>query len=65
MHRARKCFKLMELRLWACSSAGRAPALQARSITPNAPSFAFGFHCFQQFRGICFSLEVNPETAIT
>jgi hypothetical protein len=39
--------------------------LQARSGTPKTPSFALGFQCFQQFRGICFSLEVNPEAAIT
>src|SRR5271170_5587193 len=26
--------------VWACSSAGRAPALQARAATPNTPSFA-------------------------
>jgi hypothetical protein len=45
--------------------AGRTPALQACSATPNAPSFAFGFQCFQQFRGICFSLEVTPEATIT
>ena len=39
--------------------------LQARSGTPKTPSFALGFQCFQQFRGICFSLEVSPESAIT
>jgi hypothetical protein len=39
--------------------------LQGRSVTPTTPSFAFGFQYFQQFRGICFSLEVTPETAIT
>jgi choline dehydrogenase len=30
-------------------------------ITPFLPS---SFHCFQQFRGIRFSLEVTPETTI-
>jgi hypothetical protein len=39
--------------------------LQARSGTPQNPSFAPGFQCFQQFRGICFSLEVSPEGPIT
>jgi hypothetical protein len=39
--------------------------LQARSGTPNIPSFALGFQCFQQFRGIRFSLEVSPEALIT
>ena len=51
--------------MWACSSGGRAPALQARSGTPKTPSFAIGFQCFQQFRGICFSLEVSLEAPIT
>jgi hypothetical protein len=42
---------------------GRTPALQARSVTPRAPSFAFGFQRLQQFRGICFSLEVTREAS--
>jgi hypothetical protein len=44
---------------------GDAPDLQARSGTQNIQSFAIGFQCFQQFREICFSLEVIPEPAIT
>jgi len=42
-----------------------APALQARSGTPKTPSFAPAFQGFQQFWGICFSLEVSPEAPIT
>jgi hypothetical protein len=30
-------------KMWACSSAGRASALQARSLLPNPPSFALRF----------------------
>ncbi len=41
------------------------PALQAPSPLPKTPSFALRIQCFQQFRGICFSLEVSPEGAIT
>jgi hypothetical protein len=29
------------------------------------PFFAFRFQCFQHFRGICFSLEVTSEGAIS
>jgi hypothetical protein len=50
---------------WACSSAGRAPALQAGALVPTIPSFIVAFYCFQQFRGMCFSLEVSPESSIT
>jgi hypothetical protein len=25
--------------------------------------FALGFQCFQQFRGICFLLEVSPRSS--
>src|SRR2546421_9744095 len=37
------------------------PALQARAHLPTIPSFTLAFQCFQQFRGICFSLEVSPD----
>jgi hypothetical protein len=49
---------------WACSSVGRAPALQARPARPRSPFLLLHFQHFQQFRGICFSLEVSPETRI-
>jgi putative CocE/NonD family hydrolase len=42
-----------------------APALQTHSPVPLTPSFIWLFQCFQQFRGIYFSLEVSPEGAIT
>jgi hypothetical protein len=32
--------------------------------SPTTLSFGIGFQCFQQFRGICFSLEVSLEAPI-
>jgi hypothetical protein len=61
MHRARKCFKLMELHLWACSSAGRAPALQVCRL--NHTSSASGV-AYADSRGATTLLnwtEVGPN----
>src|SRR5208283_253551 len=49
VRRARKCFRIKCLQRWACSSAGRAPALQVSSL--NHTSAASGV-AYADARGV-------------
>jgi hypothetical protein len=50
------------LRFYDGENSSGTPAMQAWDLVPALPFFTLRSECFQQFRGISFSLEGSSET---